>query len=90
MKKSKKSPPAGKFGLVFGLLGFEVLVFKKMAEPPSFLGDFDGVGIVSFLILIHIETMRFLKSAINPVMSMVRRSFDSTKLRLLLFKYHQK
>lgn len=36
-KIKKKSPPAGKFGLVFGLLGFEVLVFKKMAVPPAFL-----------------------------------------------------
>jgi len=26
-KIKKKSPPAGKFGLVFGLLGFEVLGF---------------------------------------------------------------
>lgn len=35
-KIKKKSPPAGKFGLVFGLLGFEVLVFKKMAVSPAF------------------------------------------------------
>jgi len=35
-KIKKKSPHAGKFGLVFGLLGFEVLVFKKMAVPPDF------------------------------------------------------
>ncbi|WP_249705468.1 hypothetical protein [Bacillus zhangzhouensis] len=35
-KNQKKSPPAGKFGLVFGLLGFEVLVFKKMAVAPAF------------------------------------------------------
>ena len=26
-KSKKKSPPAGKFGLVFGLLGFWVLIF---------------------------------------------------------------
>ncbi|WP_282900710.1 hypothetical protein [Bacillus altitudinis] len=26
-KNQKKSPPAGKFGLVFGLLGFWVLIF---------------------------------------------------------------
>ncbi|WP_449376289.1 hypothetical protein [Bacillus safensis] len=26
-KIKKKSPPAGKFGLVFGLLGFLVLIF---------------------------------------------------------------
>ena len=58
-KIKKKSPPAGKFGIVFGLLGFKVLVFKKMAVSPAFLGDFDEVRIVSFLILIHIETLSF-------------------------------
>jgi hypothetical protein len=36
LKIKKKSPPAGKFGLVFGLLGFEVLVFKKMAFRQIF------------------------------------------------------
>ncbi len=35
-KSKKKSPPAGKFGLVFGLLGFEVLVFEKLAVSPAF------------------------------------------------------
>ncbi|MEK5499445.1 hypothetical protein [Bacillus sp. FSL M8-0077] len=35
-KTKKKSPHEGKFGLVFGLLDFEVLVFEKLAVSPAF------------------------------------------------------
>ena len=58
-KNQKKISPYGE--IWFSLWSFRFLGFDLLKDGgfASFLGDFDEVRIVSFLILIHIETIRF-------------------------------